>query len=56
MAVASISRDTQAIAVVVSESSVVRIFNTGKLVTEIIPGIWLFGREYSKINGPRKEE
>jgi diadenylate cyclase len=56
VAAASISRDTQAIAVVVSESSVVRIFNMGKLVTEIIPEIWLFGKEYSKINGPRKEE
>lgn len=56
VAAASISRDTQAIAVVVSESAIVRIFNTGKLVTEIIPEIWIFGREYSKINGPRKEE
>jgi len=34
----------------------VRIFNTGKLVTEIIPEIWLFGNEYSKINGPREEK
>ncbi len=56
VAAASISRDTQAVAVVVSESSVVRIFNTGKLVTEIIPEIWLFGNEYSKINGPREEK
>ncbi len=56
VAAASISRDTQAVAVVVSESSIVRIFNAGKLVTEIIPEIWLFGREYSKINGPRNEE
>jgi len=56
VAAASISRDTHAVAVVVSESSVVRIFNTGKLVTEIIPEIWLFGNEYSKINGPREEK
>ncbi len=56
VAAASISRDTQAIAVVVSESSIVRIFNEGKLVTEIIPEIWLFGREYSQINGPREEK
>lgn len=55
VAAASISRDTQAIAVVVSESSVVRIFNMGKLVTEIIPEIWLFGKENFKIPGPREE-
>ena len=56
VAAASISRDTQAVAVVVSESSVVRIFDKGKLVTEIIPEIWLFGKEYSKIHGPREEK
>ena len=56
VAAASISRDTQAVAVVVSESSVVRIFDKGKLVTEIIPEIWLFGSEYSKIHGPREEQ
>ncbi len=55
VAAASISRDTQAIAVVVSESSVVRIFNRGQLVTEIIPEIWLFGNENFKIPGPRQE-
>lgn len=55
VAAASITRDTQAIAVVVSESSVVRIFNEGKLIAEIIPEIWLFGNESFKIAGPRDE-
>ena len=56
VAAASITRDTQAVAVVVSESSVVRIFNEGKLVAEIIPEIWLFSKESFKISGPRKEQ
>ena len=55
VAAASITRDTQAIAVVVSESSVVRIFNEGKMIAEIIPEIWLFGNESFKIAGPREE-
>ena len=56
VAAASISRDTQAVAVVVSESSVVRVFNEGKLIAEIIPEIWLFGNESFKISRPREEE
>lgn len=41
MAAASITRHTDAVAVVVSESSVVRVFDDGKLVSEIIPELWL---------------
>jgi diadenylate cyclase len=41
MAAASISRRTKALAVVVSESSVVRVFNDGAIVAEIIPELWL---------------
>ena len=37
MAAASISKETNAIAVVVSESSLVRVFDHGELVSEIIP-------------------
>jgi DNA integrity scanning protein DisA with diadenylate cyclase activity len=37
LAAASISASTGALAVVVSESSVVRIFSTGQLMTEILP-------------------
>ncbi len=55
VAAASITRDTQAVAVVVSESSVVRIFNEGRLIAEIIPEIWLFSKESIKIQGPHKE-
>ncbi len=31
-------------AVVVSESSVVRVFDDGELVAEIIPELWLFSK------------
>ena len=56
VAAASISRDTQAVAVVVSQSSIVRVFNEGKLISEIIPEIWLFGNEGFKISEPREEQ
>ena len=41
IAAASITRNTKAIAVVVSESSVVRIILDGKVVYEITPELWL---------------
>ena len=44
MAAASISKRTKAVAVVVSESSIVRVFNNGDLVCEIIPEIWMMRR------------
>ena len=56
MAAASISRDTRAVAVVVSESSVVRVFDEGRLVSEIIPEIWLLGRTQLQISEPRAEQ
>ena len=43
VAAASISNQTGAVAVAVSESSVVRMFDDGQLVSEIIPEIWLLG-------------
>lgn len=46
MAAASITRRTRTVAVVVSESSIVRVFNRGELVCEIIPEIWMM-RPYS---------
>lgn len=42
MAAASITKQTNAIAVVVSESSVVRVFHNGEIISEIIPELWLF--------------
>jgi diadenylate cyclase len=43
VAAASISKQTEAVAVAVSESSVVRMFDDGELVSEIIPEIWMLG-------------
>jgi diadenylate cyclase len=44
-AAASISRTTNAIAVVVSQSSVVRVFASGEVRAEIIPELFLMSRE-----------
>lgn len=52
MAAASITLHTNAIAVVVSESSVVRIFDDGEIVSEIIPELWMFRRHGLNLEGP----
>ena len=44
-AAASVSRRTNAIAVVVSQSSVVRVFSRGKVRAEIIPELFLMSKE-----------
>jgi diadenylate cyclase len=44
VAAASITRHTGAVAVVVSESSVVRVFDDGEIVSEITPELWLLRR------------
>jgi len=41
MAAAAITSVTKSVAVVVSENSIVRVFDKGELVTEIIPELWL---------------
>ena len=55
IAAASISGSTGAIAIVVSESSVVRVYAAGVLVTEILPEIWLLHRYMSHIVRPSFE-
>src|SRR5947209_12934479 len=55
MAAASISRQTRAVAVVVSESSIVRVFNRGELVCEIIPEIWMMRRYSLHVDEPAIE-
>jgi hypothetical protein len=52
MAAASITKHTNAIAVVVSESSVVRVLDDGEIVSEIIPELWLFRRHGLHLEGP----
>lgn len=52
MAAASITKQTRAIAVVVSESSIVRIFDNGEIISEIIPELWLLRRHGLHLIGP----
>ena len=59
MAAASVSKQTGAVAVAVSESSMVRMFDDGELVSEIIPEHWMFDRYRTHLEGKvftRREE
>lgn len=51
MAAASITNEANAIAVVVSESSIVRVFDNGEIILEIIPEIWLLSRYSMHMEG-----
>jgi diadenylate cyclase len=51
IAAASMSFATKAAAVVVSESSVVRVFESGVLRAEIIPELWLLSRHDKTLHG-----
>src|SRR5919205_2103841 len=51
MAGASISQQTRAVAVVVSESSMVRMFDDGELVSEIVPELWMIDGYTSRMEG-----
>ena len=51
MAGASISQQTNAVAVVVSESSMVRMFDDGELVSEIVPELWMIEGYRSRLEG-----
>jgi DNA integrity scanning protein DisA with diadenylate cyclase activity len=55
MAAASISRDTRAVAVLCSESSVVRVFDNGQIISEILPELWLMSRHSVHLEGPFEE-
>ncbi len=52
IAAASVSSRTNAVAVAVSESSMVRMFDDGELVSEIVPEIWMWDRYNSQLEGP----
>jgi len=55
IAAANMSAVTRAVTIVVSESSVVRLFCHGKLVGEIIPELWMMDRAV-QLRGPVKKE
>jgi DNA integrity scanning protein DisA with diadenylate cyclase activity len=52
VAAASITRQTNAVAVVVSESSIVRVFDNGELISEIIPELWMLRKYHPSFTGP----
>jgi diadenylate cyclase len=56
LAGASISQVTDAVAIVVSESSMVRVFDDGKLIAEIIPELWLIDHYNVQLTAPYQEE
>lgn len=53
---ASITRNTRAVAIVVSQSSVVRLFCHGDMVAEILPELWMLKRHQKNMKGAVKEE
>lgn len=56
VAAASITKRTRAVAVVVSESSKVRVFFNGEIISEIIPEVWLIKQHSRRTRRPRSEE
>lgn len=56
LAAASISKSTGTVAIVVSESSMVRVFDDGKLIAEIIPELWLMDHYNVQLPAPYNEE
>ncbi len=56
VAAAGMSARTQALAVVVSESSMIRIFRGGDLVAEIVPELWMLSRRALHLQRPYQEQ
>ena len=52
MAAASVSKYTDAVSVAVSESSMVRMFDDGELISEIIPEVWMMNGYNTQVQGP----
>lgn len=52
MAAAAMTLETGAVAVVVSQSAVVRLFDDGELVAEVLPELWMLSRYSSHIDAP----
>ena len=52
MAAASITKHTNAVAVVVSENSIVRVFDDGEIIAEILPELWLLHNYSLHLSAP----
>jgi DNA integrity scanning protein DisA with diadenylate cyclase activity len=55
LAAASVSQRLGAIAIVVSESGVVRVFHDGQLEAALIPELWLLDRHHAQLGRPDVE-
>jgi diadenylate cyclase len=53
---AAISKALDVLAIVVSESAVVRVFYAGALIAEVIPELWLLSRHQRQLQGPVSEQ
>jgi DNA integrity scanning protein DisA with diadenylate cyclase activity len=56
VAAASVTKRTRSVAVVVSESAIVRIFSRGEIVSRITPERWLLGHYNRRVKGACAEE
>jgi DNA integrity scanning protein DisA with diadenylate cyclase activity len=56
VAAASITKRTRSVAVVVSESSVVRVFWNGRIVSRIIPEVWLLTQQGGAVEAMYRKE
>jgi diadenylate cyclase len=56
LAGAAVSKRLGVIAIVVSESAIVRVFHGGRLIAEIIPELWLLTRRHTALRGPFSEQ
>jgi DNA integrity scanning protein DisA with diadenylate cyclase activity len=54
LAAASVSKRLGVVAIVVSESAVVRVFCQGSLIAELIPELWLFRRYLQRLPSGKK--
>ena len=51
LAAASVSKRLDVVAIVVSETSIVRVFHGGEVIAEVIPELWLLGRQVPTLRG-----
>jgi|SRR5581483_622094 len=56
LAAASMTKETRAVAIVVSESSIVRVFYSGNIIAELIPELWILSKYTPQLRGPVHEE
>lgn len=56
MAAASMSKHTRAVCVVVSQSSMVRVFDDGEIVREIVPERWMLRKYWAELAHEQETE